>query len=162
MKKVILLMMVAVAITFSSCTKEGKEGAPGKDGNANVVSSTLTVYASDWIYEAPSWRVNMTYPAITQSIMDGGAVLVYIKNSSNTYSQLPLTIYTNASYSSTLEVATVLGGLTVFWTDSDLVQPDNPGGATLKVVVLAAGMALEPGVDVSNYQSIKEAYQLED
>lgn len=166
MKNVALFLFVACATMFSACTKEGPKGdtgPAGPKGNANVVSSSVTAFASDWQYTAPSWRMNIAYPAITQDILDNGAVLVYMKNNQSSWSQLPLTIYQSATYSTSIEVVTGLGGLSIFWTDSDLLQPINPGGATFKIVVVAAsGMALNPDVDLNDYQAVQRAFDLED
>lgn len=157
-----LLLLVTMTI-FSSCKKEGPEGPAGKDGvdgNANVVSSTIT--SSAWAYNAPSWAITFTYPAITQEIINSGAVLVYIKVGNN-YNQLPLTFYQSSSYSTTIEVTTFAGGLSLIWTDSDLTQPNNPGSQTFKVVVIAAsGMIQNPNVDYSNYEEVKSTFNLVD
>ena len=162
-------LLIAGATSLSSCEKEGSvgpagkdgiDGSDGSDGNANVVSSTIT--SSSWAYSNPSWVISFTYPAITQSIIDEGAVLVYIKVG-NGYTQLPLTIYQSPNYSTSIEVSTFVGGLSLFWTDSDLIQPTNPGEHTFKVVVIAAsGLIQNPNVDLGNYEEVKDAFNLPD
>jgi hypothetical protein len=159
-KTITSLVLLVTMTIFSSCKKEGPAGPAGEDGNANVVSSTIT--SSSWAYTAPSWAISFTYPAITQDIINSGAVLVYIKVGNN-YSQLPLTFYQSASYSSTIEVSTFVGGLSLFWTDSDLTQPNNPGSQTFKVVVIAAsGLIQNPNVDYSNYEEVKSTFNIVD
>ena len=159
-KSITSLVLLVTMTIFSSCKKEGPAGPAGKDGNANVVSSTIT--SSSWAYTEPSWAITFTDPAITQEIINSGAVLVYIKVGDN-YTQLPLTFYLSSSYSSTIEVSTFVGGLSLFWTDSDLVQPNNPGSQTFKVVVIAgSGMIQNPNVDYSNYEEVKSKFNLED
>lgn len=160
------MLTLACGLLFTNCAKDGKTGpagpagANGTNGNANVVSSSIT--SSSWVYTAPSWGITFTYPAITQDIIDKGAVLVYLKVGS-AYNQLPLTIYQSASYSSTYEVSTVVGGLTIFATDSDLTQPTNPGSKTFKVVVIAAsGRAANPNVNYNDYNAVKKAFNLQD
>jgi hypothetical protein len=157
--KTISKLLLLVTITFfSSCKKEGPAGLAGKDGNANVVSSTIT--SSSWAYTAPSWATTFDYPAITQDIINSGAVLVYLKVGNN-YNQLPLTFYQTSSYSSTIEVSTFVGGLSLLWTDSDLTQPNNPGSPTFKIVVIASsGMIQNPNVDYSNYEDVKATFNL--
>jgi hypothetical protein len=159
MKKIIYLALMVVSLTtlFSGCKKEGPAG---KDGNANVVSSSTTV--SNWVYEGSSWKSIIPYPAITQDIINSGAVLVYMKTGES-YNQLPLTFYQNPAYSTTIEVSTVVGGLALYWSDSDLSQPINPGTRTFKVVVIASsGMIQNPDVDYSNYEEVKSAFNLVD
>lgn len=156
MKKNVFLILTLLS-TLVACTKEGPQGPPG---NANVVSSTIT--SSSWEYSNPSWSITFTYPAITQDIIDKGAVLVYLKVGQG-YNQLPVTIYQSSSYSSSLEVASFVGGVKVFWTDSDLTQPNNPGQQSFKVVVIAAsGLAQNPNIDFKNYEAVKQAFHLND
>jgi hypothetical protein len=156
-KTISVLLFVSTMTIFSSCSKEGPAG---KDGNANVVSSTIT--SSSWVYNDPTWAITFNYPAITQEIINSGAVLVYMKVGNN-YNQLPLTFYQSSSYSTTIEASNFVGGLTLFWTDSDLTQPINPGSRTFKVVVISAsGMMQNPDVDYSNYEEVKTIFNIED
>ena len=158
MKKKSLLICGIALMTIVGCTKEGPQGPQGPTGNANVVSSTVST--SSWIYENPSWRLNLSYPAITQDIIDKGAVLVYMRVGS-TYAQLPLTFYQSSAYSTTIQVNTLVGGLILLWTDSDMTQPDNPGNREFKVVVIAAsGLAQNPNLDFDSYEAVKQAYNL--
>lgn len=151
-----LIFVLSVAL-FSGCTKEGPAG---KDGNANVSSTTLT--ASNWVYSAPSWVATLPYSAITQEIVNSGAVLVYIKVGES-YNQLPLTFYQTDSYSTTIEVSTSPGQVTLFWTDSDLIQPDNPGSQSFKVVAIAAATMIDnPDLDYSSYDEVMSTFGLED
>jgi len=159
-KTISALLLLVTVTTFSSCKKEGPAGPAGQDGNANVVSSTIT--SSAWAYNAPSWAITFTYPAITQEIINSGAVLVYLKVGNN-YNQLPLTFYPSSSYSSTVEVSNFVGGLSLIWTDSDLTQPNNPGSRTFKVVVISSsGMIQNPNVDFSKYEEVKAIFDLKD
>jgi len=158
-------LALTLGLTLTSCKKgdtgpAGTAGTNGTNGNANVVSSSLTTSA--WTYVSPSWEMTFTYPAITQSILDKGAVLVYVK-SGNNYYQLPFTFYPAATYSQSYEVETYLGGLKVYVTDSDLTQPTNPGSLTFKVVVIAASQRLaNPNVNYDNYDDVKKAFNLQD
>jgi hypothetical protein len=155
MTKVSLAICGIALMGIIGCTKEGPQGPPG---NANVVSSTIS--SSAWAYSSPSWSITFTYPAITQDIIDKGAVLVYLKNG-QAFAQLPLTIYQTSSYSTSIEVASFVGGVKIFWTDSDLIQPDNPGNREFKIVVIAAsGLAKNPNLDLNDYNAVKQAYNL--
>lgn len=164
--KTLGLFALACGLLFTNCSKDdntgpaGPAGANGTNGNANVVSSTFT--SSSWLYTAPSWVVSFLYPAITQDIIDKGAVLVYLKVGS-AYSQLPLTIYQVSTFSSTYEVSTVVGGLSIRATDSDLTQPNYPGLKEFKVVVIAAsGRAANPSINYNDYNAVKKAFNLQD
>ncbi len=147
--------------TFSACKKEGPAGPAGKDGNANVKSQTFTV--GSWNYSAPSYYADISYGAITQDIINSGAVLVYVSNGSGGYSQLPLTYYTSSSYSSTFEVVSAPGAVRIYATDSDLLQPANPGTRVFKVVAISSSArAAHPGLDWNDYAAVKHALQLND
>lgn len=157
-KTIKTLMLLAAITIFGGCAKEGPAGEDGKDGNANVVSTTIT--STDWTFNDPSWVLSLNYPAITQDIINSGAVLVYVKVGES-YNQLPLTFYQSSSYSSSVEVSTFVGGLYLFWTDSDLIQPIYPGSQTFKIVVIASsGMIQNPNVDYSNYEEVCSTFNI--
>ena len=160
-KLVTIGLLIAGATTFSNCEKgeDGKDGIDGIDGNANVVSSSIT--SGSWSFVSPSWSQSFTYSAITQDILDNGAVLVYVASGVNYY-QLPYTFYPSSSYSRTYNYVHYLGGLKVFVTDSDLNTPE-PGTLKFKVVVIeASGLMKNPNVDLNNYQAVKKAFNLAD
>ena len=161
-KLVTICLLIAGATTFSNCAKDGAVGPAGKDGNdgnANVVSSSIT--SGSWSFVSPSWSQYFTYSAITQDILNNGAVLVYVAEGVNYY-QLPYTFYPSSSYSRTYNYVHYLGGLKVYVTDSDLNTPE-PGTLKFKVVVIeASGLMKNPNVDLNNYQEVKKAFNLKD
>lgn len=154
------LLLSVIIIIFTSCQKEGPPGKDGKDGNANVVSTSFT--SSSWTYSEPSWVISINWLSITPDIINGGAVLVYLKDG-NDYKQLPLTFYSTPEYSTTIEVTTRVSGLSLYWTDSDLIQPLNPGLQTFKIVLIApSALMRNPNVDYLNYEEVKSTFNLED
>ena len=110
----LLLLMSLFAIT--SC--EGPQGPPGHDGNANVQSATVETTPYDWFWDegALNWYLDLEWDAIDLDMVDYGAVLVYMENPGEFYGwhQLPLTIYPNDQYSTTLETIYYDYGLSVF------------------------------------------------
>jgi hypothetical protein len=166
MKKLTVISMTLVAMIFAvSC--RGPQGPEGPTGNANVASSTLTVYPSQWYWDNTSWRVDIEYKAINADIDAHGAVLVYM-DVEGTWRQIPMTYYYydaqyDSFYASSLEVSTYLEGLSIFWTESDLSQLDAPGTHDFKIVVIAASVyQSRSDVDYSNYEAVKKAFQLAD
>ena len=149
----------------------GPQGPAGHDGNANVVSSTLTVRTNDWYWDNnTSWRVDINYDAINANINDFGAVLVYMNNG-NTWRQLPMTFYYtwndnngNVVYcSSSLEVSSYEHGVSIFWTENDFYDGYRPDDHEFKIVVIAAGLYnSRTDVDYSSYEAVKTAFQLAD
>src|SRR5690606_25300243 len=66
------IVLIVVAFGFASCKKEGPDGKPGADGNANVqtimIDSGLTWTSSS---------IFLTVPEITQNVMSNYAVISY-------------------------------------------------------------------------------------
>lgn len=161
-----LIVMAAFAgsIMLNSCAKDGAvgpAGPAGTNGNANVQSSTFTV--SNWTYSAPSYYSDISWGALTTDIINNGAVLVYVSTGTSVWSQLPLTLYTYSTYSSSLEVVSSTGNIRILWTDSDLTQPNNPGANTFKVVAIAASQRLaNPNINYDDYNQVKAAFHLKD
>lgn len=157
MKKLIFSLTVAVAL-LSGCAKDGETGPAGKDGNANVTSTTFTI--TNWTYSAPYFYDDLPVPAITQSIVDNGAVLVYIMDSGYNI-QLPVTIYPTASYSQSWGMNFGLGVCEITVNDSDQTQPINPGTKTVKVVVIASrSMLNDHTVNWNSYESVEQHFNL--
>lgn len=158
-KKLSFLLLSSITLILASCEKEGPEGPAGRDGNANVVSSIGV--ATSWTYINPSWVQRFSVPAITQEIVNSGAVLVYVQSTTGSYSQLPVTVYPSSSYSTTFEVGYNVGEVAIFATDSDLTQPNQPGAATFKIVVISASNKLKnPFLDYSNYEEVAKAFDI--
>ena len=162
-------MTIIATLFFGSC--RGPQGPEGPAGNANVASSTVTVYPDDWYWDNnTSWRVDIDYAAINMDIHDYGAVLVYM-NSRNTWRQIPMTFYysqldnqgVEQFYSSSLEVSSYQGGVSIFWTENDFADLGAPDTHEFKIVVVAAGLYYDrQDVDYSNYEAVKTAFQLAD
>ena len=71
------LVMIAV---FTSCKKteikgeKGDTGAPGAAATTLITSKQFTV--TSWHQEGKCWKSNITFPAITQGVLDSGTVSV--------------------------------------------------------------------------------------
>ena len=171
MKKFSLICMTVLAVfAMSSC--RGPQGPAGHDGNANVASSTVTIYSSDWRWvNGCQWMVEIDYPAINNNVYNYGAVLVYMKVD-GAWSQVPLTYYyqdeNNAGETinceASIEVATLNdGGVRLFWTESDFYDEMRPRTHDFKIVAIEATVySHRSDVDYSNYEAVKAAYQLAD
>ena len=165
MRKVyVYIAVITLGIFIASCTKEGKQGEPGMngvDGNANV--KTIMVWDVSWSYSSPSYQTTIPHNDITQDLVDRGVVLVYARLNSGAYNQLPTTFYQSSSYSTSIEVASIAGSVTLFWTDSDLSQPSYPAINDFKIVLIpSAAKIAKPYVDYSNYEEVKASFGLKD
>lgn len=142
----------------------------GPKTNANVYSSTVTVREADWRWDNTSWRVDLRYDAIDLSVHDGGAVFVYMDNG-NTWRQLPMTFYYTdydnqgnlVHCSSSLEVSSYSGGVSIFWTENDFYNGRVIGDHRFKIVALSnADYSARPDVDYSNYEEVKRVFQIKE
>lgn len=173
MKKLSVICMTVLVVSFlASC-----RGPAGKDGNANVASSTVTINSKDWQWvNNCQWMVEVDYPAINNNVFNHGAVLVYM-DVDGTWSQVPLTYYYQAkvnnpdgtqelqNFAASIEVATLNdGGVRLFWTESDFYHnPDGVGTHTFKIVAIEATMyATRSDVNYNSYEAVKTAFQLAD
>ena len=181
MKKLSIICMTILAVTFlASCRgPQGPQGPAGHDGNANVASSTLTVYPNDWTWTTfytdaegnprGEYSLEIDYPAINANVYNHGAVLVYM-DVDGAWRQIPLTYYyydTDADevfiYEASIQVETLSDqGLRLFWTQNDFwkVAPDTHN---FKIVAIEANLyADRSDVDYSSYEAVKTAFQLAD
>ena len=175
MKKLSVICMTILAVSFlASC--RGPQGPAGHDGNANVASSTVTIYPNNWEWVNDcQWMVEIDYPAITDNVFNYGAVLVYM-DVEGSWSQVPLTYYYQdlleyddgteevINCEASIEVSTLNdGGVRLFWTESDFYNGYRPDTHDFKIVAIEATVySSRSDVDYSNYEAVKTAFQLAD
>ena len=182
-KSSVIWMMVLAALAMVGCTKVepeypmAPEGPAGNNGNLSVVSSTVTVHNYDWEWldDYGQWMVTIDYPAINENVFNYGAVLVYM-DVMGAWSQVPLTYYYQdlitlddgtqevINCAASIEVATLNdGAVRLFWTESDFYDGMRPDTHDFKIVAIEASMYNHcRDVDYSNYEAVKEAFQLAD
>lgn len=180
MKKLALICLsITAMVLMASCRgprgPQGPVGPAGQDGNANVISATVTVRASQWHWEhfytdvegneRGQYSVIIDFNAITDDIFDYGAVLVYMDND-GVWQQLPMTYYyEDGDYlaEASIEVTTRDdGAVGLFWTQSDFWQV-RPDTHRFKIVAIEATYYdHRSDVDYSNYNAVKAAFQLAD
>ena len=172
MKKLSVICATILAVFFmASC--RGPQGPAGHDGNANVASSTVTIYSNNWQWldQYGQWMVEIDYPAINNNVYNHGAVLVYM-DVDGAWSQVPLTYYyqdvdsdgNTINCEASIEVATLNdGGVRLFWTESDFYDGARPGTHDFKIVAIEASVySHRSDVDYSSYEAVKKAFQLAD
>lgn len=89
MKKQFLKLSIAVVLiaTVISCSKEGPQGPAG---NANVIYTNWTTRTFTGGTGGSDWQTNYDVPEITQSILDSGLILTYLKG---TESIIPIPVF---------------------------------------------------------------------
>ena len=154
MKNTILMFSVFLGLILISCKKETIRETTTIQSQSNI--STFTVYNTNWITSNQFQIATIMNSAITQDIVDNGAVLVYLKENSNWVS-LPLTYYGNAAYSTTIRVDHNVGFFKVYRSNSDLSTPGNPGNQTYKCVLISGEqLAQNPNVNLNSYKEVIE------
>ncbi len=92
-------LIFTLSFLFTACKKKeiqgpkGDPGANGIGGNANITSTnTFVINTGSWISDTVNQclKVTLSFTALTQDVVDKGAVKVY-KETGTTWSELPLT-----------------------------------------------------------------------
>lgn len=105
--------LFALLLFIAGCTKQGPQGPAGPTGasgttgptgasaNTNVATYYATINSNQWSVSGTLAYANITLPAVTQNILDSGAVIVYRlgTNGSTQYQEaLPYTTTSNVSF----------------------------------------------------------------
>lgn len=135
------------ATLFTNCAKTGPQGekgdtgAAGAAGNANVKSSTSGNLL--WTYNALNARyeavINNT--AITQDIVNNGAVLVAAETSNGNWSQMPFSTMANASVALFFDYDYFVNGVRVSIQNTDYDNSLSPVNTLRFKVTVMAGTA---------------------
>jgi hypothetical protein len=146
-----VIMAVGVIVLFGSCKKQiygctdqGAENysnaATSDDGScffAEPSAQSTTATISNWSVSGTSYVATIPWGEITSDIIDNGAVLVYKNSGGNLWSQLPLTVYSSSSYSTTIEVQVTVGQVHVYYKNSDLSLPTEPTTTEFKISIVS-------------------------
>jgi hypothetical protein len=168
MKKIILLAAFTISLFGTSCKKgdTGPAGKDGKDGNANVQSTTWSVNTSAWVSGSNYWYVDIPVSALTSSNHGSASVEAFFStNSGINWYAIPYTaVYTTGNYF--MGFATGVGTVEIQWTHNTSGNGSDPNtffGATcqFKIVVIPAALK-KPGINTHNYNELKTAYNLKD
>lgn len=164
-----LTLILFVGLFLIGCTKEGKQGEPGtngQNGNANVKSISLV--ASSWLWDSSSstrYYVWSGIPELTYDIASYGAVHLYQLNSAgNGYLQLPITAPISSGIVESDFYQYGTGTLSVYIQNSNLSDPllQIPTPTKYKLVTISASAKVaNPDLDYSNYDAVAKLFKLE-
>lgn len=129
----LMFIYLILLILASGCTKKGDTGATGAKGTANVMYSSWASLKMSYNSTDSAYEQTITADSITQSVLDSGLVLTYIK-------------YTNSAGQTQVENAdtymeTVLGlkSIQLYSYVCDLT------GVPFRYIVIQGGTALSGG-----------------
>lgn len=181
MKKNVLLLLIFSLILFG-CEKEGPvgpegpagkdgvNGSDGNDGNANVQSITKSIAYGDWQASGTAgedlyYYVEISIPEITAQIVQDGTVMVYYKESNDFYYALPSTFnwyssYLGYYYHTTLRFSFKTGIVRIEIEDSNMNTYRPESTVEFKIVVIAGSTLKNLSIDLTNYQDVKERFDL--
>lgn len=147
-------------VTLNGCAKDGATGpagAPGTNGNANVLgSNSVSVAPSDWTLSGGYYSASFTLPAITQGIVDKGVVMVYEKLGTSSWQCMPYTLGLNER-----DFTFTVGSFKIWSQNTDNSTPTNPGAQAYRAVVISASnLVAHPNVNYKNYQEVKTTFNL--
>jgi hypothetical protein len=158
----ISMILLGMSLCFTQCKKaekgpKGDKGDPGAVGNANVVT-TNTVELKSWSYDSTGdiYTTSITSPALTQSVMDNGLVMVYIKDDG----WIPLPYVGLSSPTDFLTFQILPGSVLISYFDNvDPTENPNSFGIVVKVVIIPKAAA-KPAVNHEDYSQVKQSYSL--
>jgi hypothetical protein len=94
-KTIFIFFLIAISsIIQTACVKEGPRGPAGQngtngqnglDGNANVIASPW-ITPTAWAGQTSDWYFDVASTAITQEIVENGAILAYVSLKDDLYS----------------------------------------------------------------------------
>jgi len=163
MKSKIYLSLLLSVIIFNGCKKEGPQGPAGKDGNANVKSNTITFSTWNWDGTYGYEYADFTWSEVTSSIVNSGALNIYLSTPAG-WAPLPRTIYPTSTRSQSQRYVYSVSSFKIIVQDSDLLPPSPSLGTwTIKAVAIDASARMQnPDLDWSNYNAVKERFNLKD
>ncbi len=153
------IAVISLALT-TSCAKKGDTGpagAQGPAGNANVISSTITVNGTNWSLSGSEWDYSYTTSSMTQNNVDKAAVMCYLSVGSGNWAALPFTV-TDREFAFVYSLNSISFAVL---SASGSTGISNPGTLVFKYVIIPPAM-IKPNINLHNYNEVKQAYNLKD
>ncbi|MDX1546056.1 MAG: hypothetical protein R3247_03660 [Rhodothermales bacterium] len=176
MRSWILSSALAVLALLATGCDEGPVGPPGPPGNANVFSLSFTFDYNGALFNGAVASEQYDVPAITPSVVDEGAVLVYYRFA-DTWTALPYTLSVEAAddpprvdYTATFGYAYDDQFIEVFVESSsdDEVVLDEIGATELfgspiamkAVIIDGFAFGKNSPVDLTDYEAVRAYFGL--
>jgi hypothetical protein len=136
--------------TNGAAGTNGTNGTNGVNGNANVIgTTTVALNSGSWTASGSFFMATLTTTAITQAIVDKGAVMVY-EQSATFWRALP---YTSGVVSKFFIFT--LNSVSIVYQNTDGSQTTNPGNQTYRIVAISSSVAAaNPNVNWGNYEEV--------
>jgi len=169
MKTKLLLLLLMIAFTFSTCKKgdtgpQGPQGAQGTAGNANIQNYSITVSPSQWTYDNV---YEIWYYRYSNSSNMNSAVLAYVISGNGEQAMPYYACPTSGAWCEQYDFATYLFGsppYIEFQYTNYLSRTTHPNYDTnfYLVIMPPALHDTNPNVNWSNYKEVKAKFNLKD
>lgn len=168
-KFILPIAISMLTLAFDACKKpeKGETGPAGKDGSANVISST-TITLNNWvkIYDDSTefeYYHIIAWDKITQDIKDNGVIMVYAKDDSS-WVALPASVAFQ-SYSTSFIFSVNTGSIRLNMDGYDLegspgsANAVNTEGYVIRIVVIPSSGKRkldEKNIDIKDYEAVQQ------
>lgn len=161
LKQIGFVMLMGIStVMINGCAKDGAigpAGVAGKNGNANVSTSNLTVAPSDWQADGSGgWKTSFTASGFNPTV---GANEVFLSDDNVNWIAMPLTVSSDETIFYSFNATSL--------TIDDAMIGTNPisqptGTAYFKIVnIPPAAMIAHPDVNLKNYMEVKATFNLQ-
>ena len=128
-----------------------------KSGGSTIISLNGTTNSGNWQGDGDEYCTTFSVNALTQNIIDNGAILVYAE-AEGSILQLPFS-FTQGTWSTHVFYTAQVGLLEICYQDDDGLTP-NPGSWNFKVVIISpSDMLIINDVDLNSYSEVKSALE---
>ena len=165
------VLLLAMAVAGSGCVvddNEGPRGPQGPPGNANVFSLNFDFFLADAVFNGTVASVQFDIPALTGSVVDDGAVLLFFRDQ-GTWTAMPYTYGVESpdvaavDYTVSLGFGYEVGFLEVFYeTSIDAIDITSLPDREIKAVVIDGFPFGKKSIDFTDWNAVKEAFNLSD
>jgi len=166
-----LFFLLTIAIINSGCIVDDNEGPPGPQGppgNANVFSMNFDFLLADAVFNGTVASVQYDVPALTVSVVDDGAVLLFFRDQ-DTWTAMPYTFGVESpdlpavDYTVSFGFGYEVGFLEVFYESSiDAIDIASLPDREIKAVVIDGFPFGKKNIDLTDWSVVKKAFNLSD
>ena len=136
----LILPLFILSSLFTDCRRdpeEGPQGPQGPPGPGTLSSEYHQVGFDDWeLEDSTIFFTALEVPELTQEVLENGAVMVYMQEGDDFYTQLPVTFFLGDTLTVSMEVNLSIETVFITWNNSRVTDV-GPGEFTFRVVVIS-------------------------
>ena len=169
--QLVRLLLLMLTLGWAGCTVNesmGPRGLEGPPGNANVFSLNFDFLMADAVLNGTVASVQYDVPDLGVSVVDDGAVLMFFRDQ-GTWTAMPYTFGVESSevpavdYTVSFGFGYEVGFLEVFYEVSiDVIDVAPLSDREIKLVVIDGFFYGKQSIDLTDWETVKAIYDLED